>query len=228
MEYACDCGSVDNHCTIYNLLSGHTYSCGCKNIENLNNRNLKHGDSVRGKRSRLYVIWLGMVKRCRPGNSNSCANYYQAGIRVCEEWLDYKNFKEWALKNGYEKELTIDRIDVYGNYEPNNCRWVGSKEQSMNKKNTLYVTYKGKEYKLKELCEQEGFSYSQLKTRIYRGWDPDKLFEKLDKKISYKGFRGNLKEICSHANVSYSMVKNRIRRGMSLEKAIETPKRTSN
>lgn len=95
--------------------------------------NLKTGES----RTRLYVTWLGMKRRCLKSNCPDFKNYGGRGIKVCNDWMiDFLAFKEWAYANGYNDELTIERINVNGNYEPDNCTWITLSEQSKNKRNT--------------------------------------------------------------------------------------------
>lgn len=94
----------------------------------------------------LYAVWHGILVRCgvRPGaKSQDVRNYIERGIAVCEEWKQYANFESWALANGWRHGLQIDRVDVNGNYEPANCRFVTASENQRNKRNTVFVVYNG-------------------------------------------------------------------------------------
>ena len=130
----CDCGNivlVSGH----DLVSGHTKSCGCLQKERTSEVRYKHGD----RDARLYSVWKTMKKRCENPKSKSYQWYGAKGVSVCEEWHDYSVFKEWALNNGYDEsaikgQCTIDRINPYGNYEPDNCRWISITEQAKNKR----------------------------------------------------------------------------------------------
>lgn len=130
-ECVCTCG---NHTIVSgrDLKSGHTTSCGCK-------QGATHGCRRINNTDRLYFVWRGMISRCRTKTASGYQYYGARGIRVCDEWLDYSTFKEWAYKNGYDDKAesykcTIDRIDVNGNYEPSNCRFVDMKTQNQNKR----------------------------------------------------------------------------------------------
>lgn len=138
----CDCGNekIIRKC---HLVSGKILSCGCFHREQLGNMRRKHGLS---HKERLYSLWLNMKDRCYNPNNNHYASYGGRGIKICDEWLNnYMSFRTWCLENGYEEEirpsgrnnLTIDRIDVNGNYEPNNCRFISNKENCLNKMDTL-------------------------------------------------------------------------------------------
>jgi len=134
----CDCGNeivVNSN----NLRTGHTKSCGCKRKEStskwLKKYNFKHGMCG----SRLYIVWAGMKQRVENPNNERYKDYGARGIKICKEWHDFETFKKWAYENGYKDDAkygdcTIDRKDVDGDYEPNNCRWVDLLVQAHNKR----------------------------------------------------------------------------------------------
>ncbi|QGH73424.1 MAG: HNH catalytic motif-containing protein [Podoviridae sp. cty5g4] len=99
------------------------HSCGCKHFELLGKSNTTHGDAKKLKR-RLYRIYYNMKARCYNPNMSSFRYYGQKGIRICEEWHKYVNFKNWALSHGYKEDLSIDRICPDDGYHPENCRWI--------------------------------------------------------------------------------------------------------
>lgn len=128
-ECVCSCGKetlVDG----YNLRSGKTRSCGCLRATVTAEVHTTHGDARLGKVTRLRRLWNGMKNRCYNANEPGYKWYGAKGVIVCEDWHDYAKFKSWALANGYTDELSIDRIDPNGDYEPSNCRWITRSENS--------------------------------------------------------------------------------------------------
>ena len=126
----CECGNTivasGSH-----LVNGHTSSCGCLKNEISGARFRKHGL----KHTRLYRIWMDMRSRCTYESMKCFKDYGGRGIKVCEEWQNsFEAFYNWAIANGYSDDLSIDRIDVNGNYEPSNCRWATMKEQRANQR----------------------------------------------------------------------------------------------
>jgi ankyrin repeat protein len=135
-----------------------------------------HGDTNRN--SRLHRIWANMKARCRNPNNDRFHDYGARGIKVCDEWHDYLTFKEWAMTNGYEDHLTIDRIDVNGNYEPTNCRWVDRCTQQNNMRSNTIIHHNGESHTLAEWSKICGIPYHTLVTRYTRGWTVERLFTK--------------------------------------------------
>ena len=133
----------------------------------------KHGDSG----SRLHNVWIMMKQRCNNPNAGEYHRYGGRGIKVCDEWLLFENFRDWAMLNGYDPnaprgECTLDRIDNNGNYEPNNCRWVDMKTQMKNRpKRGKYYEYNGESHTLYDWAKIIGTSHDQLRNRIRLGWN---------------------------------------------------------
>ena len=116
-----------------------------------------------------YGSYRSMMDRCENPNANNYKLYGGRGIKVCDEWHDIERFEEWVKENNYEPGLSIDRIDVNGNYEPSNCRWVTMKEQANNRRNTIYVTIDGVTKTISEWAEFSGISRSTLNSRYTDG-----------------------------------------------------------
>lgn len=151
------------------LKNGNTTSCGCFNREQIVQVSTTHGEN----RTKLHGVWRSMKDRCyRPGNK--FYSYYGGRpdnpITVCDEWLtNYEAFSTWAKSNGYINGLSLDRVNVDGNYEPVNCRFVTMKEQNKNKRNTIRTEVNGKTYVLSELAEELGIAYQTLRQRYNNG-----------------------------------------------------------
>lgn len=132
----CDCGGTTKATTTH-LRNGHTQSCGCLAME----RAIEGGKKTRfqtkhgASHTRAYRIWSGMKSRCYNPNAPKYHLWGGRGVTICDEWLaSFQSFHDWAMANGYADNLTIDRIDCDGNYEPNNCRWVTIAEQNRNRR----------------------------------------------------------------------------------------------
>lgn len=171
-RYLCKCDCGKEKIVPYVGLKNGTKSCGC-----LNTGNKIHGLS----RNRLFEIYRHLNYRCYHKNNPDYKDYGNRGIKVCAEWLGdngFFNFKKWSMENGYSEELTLDRIDVNGDYEPNNCRWTTNKVQQRNKRNNFYITYNGETRPCNEWAEIKHMNphslYYRLKTA---GWSVEKALE---------------------------------------------------
>lgn len=156
----CDCGNIK---TVQGqlLLNGHTKSCGCISKEKPNAR--KHGLT----NTKIYGVWCGIKCRCLNEKSHEYQYYGGRGITICQEWQnDFQAFYDWAMANGYQEGLTIDRKDVNGNYEPSNCCWVTMEFQNNNRRNCVKITYNGETKSLSEFAKQKGIKYTTLWRRL--------------------------------------------------------------
>lgn len=157
----CDCGKELTR-TSSNLLNAPTQlpkNCGC----------YTQAMKPHNKGTRLHNIWNNMKDRCRNKNSPVYYRYGGRGITVCDEWNNsFDSFKEWALKNGYSDELTIDRIDNDQGYSPDNCRWTDMKTQCNNTGRNRNVTWRGETHSLTEWSRILGINYGTLKSRVYK------------------------------------------------------------
>jgi hypothetical protein len=174
-ECKCDCGK--SIVAIGDLLRrGYYSSCGCQKAKRMHDVAFKHGKS----NTRLFKIWSCMKQRCYYPRYTDYHCYGGRGIKVCEEWLaDFQNFYIWAINSGYKSNLSIDRIDVNGDYSPDNCRWATPKEQANNKTTNHLLTYNGETHTLQEWADIKKLNYDCLKARINDlGWDVHDALEK--------------------------------------------------
>lgn len=177
-DFMCDCGEIVN-ASIASVRIGGQKSCGCLRSKVSKDVNLRHGDSRPGsKYNRIYRIWSQMKRRCDLPTAVSYPNYGGRGISVCKEWSDdYVSFKNWSLENGYEDNLTIDRTNNDGNYEPDNCRWTTRTVQANNRSTNRIVEYEGKKYTLAELGRQTGTDPDSISYRLNLGYSPERAVE---------------------------------------------------
>jgi hypothetical protein len=128
--------------------------------------------------TRIYNIWAVMKRRCTNPNNKEFGRYGARGITICDEWQDFMSFYKWAIENNYTEELTLDRIDNNGNYEPSNCRWVTMKEQQRNRSNNHLITYEGKTLTISQWAEERNINHDTLFSRINkRHWEIGRALE---------------------------------------------------
>lgn len=164
----CDCGK-EIIVSKNSLLDGSARSCGCL-------KKLKRYGSGLPKtiNKKLYGVWVNINQRCLNPKNKDYKYYGARGIKVCDEWIaDFENFYNWSISNGYKenKHLSIDRIDVNGNYEPSNCKWIPLKEQSKNRRNNVLITYKGETHCISEWARITGLSNKTIRYRLNRQKD---------------------------------------------------------
>lgn len=155
------------------LVNGHTKSCGCSRDTWMHSGNLnkRHGYS----NDRVYWVWTKIKARCYNPNCREYKNYGGRGIKMCKEWLDPKNFVEWAYASGYNKDApkgqcTLDRIDVDGEYSPTNCRWITNLEQQNNRRDCRFVEYQGEKHTIAEWARKLQIPETSLRGAItHRG-----------------------------------------------------------
>lgn len=182
----CDCGNITLP-TTNSLKKGNTTSCGCRAREltkKFNHDRRKYKMEYEKNRPVLYYTWLNMCRRC---NNPKMPDYYRyggRGIKVCDEWLDYSTFEEWAMNSGWEKGLTLDRIDNEGNYFPENCRWATRDQQANNKRTCIFLTYNGKTQTMAQWARECGVSSTTISNRYHAGWDAERIITTPVKKKS--------------------------------------------
>lgn len=166
----CDCGRTkitQKQCLLY----GGCKSCGCLEYANQISKEVKHRThGYTG--TRLYKCWCNMISRCYRKNDINYKHYHdKLGITVCDEWKNNSSsFIKWALKNGYQDNLTLDRIDTYKGYYPENCRWVTHKEQMCNQTTNRNITIDGETKLFTHWCKFYNIHRRTVTSRIEKGW----------------------------------------------------------
>lgn len=175
----CDCGNL-KEVELSKLLNGGTKSCGCL-YKGGNNKTHKK------RNTKLYTVWANIKQRCYNTNNVNYKDYGGRGIAVCNEWkYNFQEFYNWATKNGYNDTLTIDRIDVNGNYEPTNCRWVDRKQQANNRRNNIIIGYDKYNYNISQWASILNISRSTLVNRYHKNYDVvDMLTKRQDDNTLY-------------------------------------------
>lgn len=161
----CKCG---NTCIVSgsNLRNGHTKHCSECGYKITSEKKLLHGETG----TKLYFVWRGILNRCENKKFKSYSDYGARGIEVCKEWNDSKTFFEWASVSGYKEGLEIDRIDVNGNYCPENCRWVSREKNANNKRNNKIIECNGETRTLAEWARHFGVNYKNLSRNLRKGY----------------------------------------------------------
>lgn len=165
----CDCRAA---CKVeaQKLRIGHTRSCGCLQREIISSSNYLHGNAPRGHQSQEYSTWLNMRQRCSRESNDDYALYGGRGIKVCRRWEE--SFSAFLSDMGPKPvpDLSIDRKDSDGDYEPGNCRWATAIEQANNTRTNRRITYAGETRTLAEWARRAGLPYNTLRRRLNRGW----------------------------------------------------------
>lgn len=176
----CDCGKK-KIISGSHLRSGHTKSCGCLKVEKTIQRSTKHGHNKKGKVSRTYKTWLGMIQRCNNPNVKHYNNYGGRGIVICDRW---KNSFENFLEDMGEAPVghQIDRIDNDQGYFKENCRWATRKEQNRNRRDNHLITFNGKTQCIADWAEETGIAEGNILYRLKHNWSIEKTLTTHSKK----------------------------------------------
>lgn len=220
----CDCGTVKT-VGAYFVYSGQTVSCGCYFREVRASRPKKFEHPAK-EYKRLYGIYNGIKKRCYCKTDFRYKDYGGRGIVMCDEWLNpidgFDKYVDWSLSHGYADNLTIERLDVNGNYCPENCAWITLQEQRYNTRDTLWVNFRGERVRFNDLCALSKVSYDTLHDRVFsRGWDIERALsepsERNEKSFAQK---------CREHGINPGTAQSRIAKlGWSEERALNTPPR---
>jgi len=216
----CDCGNT-SIVTGSDLKNGHIRSCGCLKDEINSTIHTVHGMT----QDPIHACWNNMKQRCQNPKASGYPLYGGRGIRVCDEWQDFQTFYGWAVSHGYEEGLTIERIDVNGNYCPENCTWIPKSEQNNNTRQNHYLTYDGRTMPLNQWAREIGITSASLRYRIRAGWDEGRIFTegaKRNELIEYRGEKKSIKEWADEYGIAYPTLVTRLH-NMSIEDALTMP-----
>jgi hypothetical protein len=201
--------------------------------------NRKHNTYYRSWDTPLFKVWHAMIRRCHSSKAPNRKYYFDRGIAVCQLWRDdFSAFEKWSLDNGYRQGLQIDRIDVNGNYEPSNCRWISPRMNSHNRSNNIEIMFRGEKRKLVDVIDETKCDIDTrtvYKRIIQHGWDVEKA---LKEPKHYQGKRGRIildyngqkmstRDIAKKTGLSPSAIRNRLfKQNMTIEQAIKEPRKT--
>ncbi len=181
---------------------------------------------------RLYEIWKGMKRRCYDTKRKEYKNYGGRGIKVCDEWVNnFSAFYNWALENGYNDVLTIERNNVNGNYEPSNCKWATKKEQANNRRNNQFLTHNGKTQTIAQWAKELNINENTLRNRIQKKLPEEKIFSgavQSKHNITFNGETKSLRQWSIDTGINYSTLQSRLYKfNWDIEKALTTYTKTS-
>ena len=214
----CECGK-EKVILKSNLMSGASGSCGCRIIE-AKKREATHGLS----KTRLANCWYSIKGRCLNKDDQAYHYYGGRGIKMYKEWEEsLVSFYNWAMENGYEENLTIDRIDPNGNYEPSNCRWITQKEQTRNRRNNVFVEINGESKTIGEWAEISGIHASVLHARRKSKNFNEETFLRPQNKtfVEYNGHTYKVKEFSSLTGIKDSKIRSLLYKGKTAEEIIQ-------
>jgi hypothetical protein len=185
--FRCECGK-EFVARSNDVRKGRVKSCGCVNRVERAAAVTKHGFW----KHPTYTAWIHIKDRCNNPRNAEFEHYGGRGIKICEEWAnDSGAFCRWSMANGWKKGLTIDRIDVNGDYEPDNCRWVSMEVQQNNKRNNHIIEFCGEKMSLSQLAHKTGVSRNRLYYRIVvKGMSAEVAVSRANQRISRKGKNG--------------------------------------
>lgn len=175
----CDCGKQQN--VFANaLLSGRSTSCGCAQHDHSKETCRKNFTTHGESKTRLYKIWASIKKRCTNPNATNYSDYGGRGISMCDSWAsDYCCFAKWAHSNGYADNLSIERIDVNGDYDPSNCTWADTITQANNRRSSVRLSCQGKNMTIAEWSRELGITYKQLHKKLSAGKSLEEIINKI-------------------------------------------------
>lgn len=187
--------------------------------------------------TRLYVIWGNMKQRCYNPNNDNYPNYGKKGITICDDWrYSFEKFRDWAKNNGYQDNLTIDRIDGTKGYFPENCRWVTTKVQNNNLSTNRKITYNGETLCVKAWSEKLGIPHQTILDRLDRGYPLEIVFQKESLRwsskikhkrvgtkniiVTFNGKTQSLYDFAKELGINPKIVASRYSRGCPIEKVL--------
>lgn len=164
----CDCGKT----TVVrgsNLKTGAVKSCGC--LVHQASKCRTHNES----KTKLYRHWISMIYRCHNPKNSAYKWYGARGISVCDDWKTYEGFKAWVEATRPREDYTVERIDVNGNYSPDNCTWIPMSEQAKNRTSSIQIEHDGRVQNLTDWCKELNLEYKRVHNRMFKlGWDFEK------------------------------------------------------